>query len=141
MTTDERVDGYVAKLPTELHAVAASLRAVLVGFGHKLTETSKWTQPGYELNGPVCGLKAVSDLGILARCRIDGAGCSARNWRFDETPRADHESRSRPPGLAPLLDGGIGRAAGLGENLLRPAFRLERNVWSEVVYGHVVAGR
>ena len=58
MTTDERVDGYLAKMPSEMHAVAAMLRAVLVGFGPKLTETYKWAQPVYELNGPVCGFRA-----------------------------------------------------------------------------------
>ena len=52
LTTDERVDGYLAKMPSEMHAVAAMLRAMLVGFGPKLTETYKWAQPVYEPNGP-----------------------------------------------------------------------------------------
>lgn len=52
------VDSYLAQLSNEQRAIAAALRAAVSAAAPGATETIKWSQPVFELNGPICWIKA-----------------------------------------------------------------------------------
>jgi hypothetical protein len=52
------VNDYVKKLPAEQASIVTALRQVVVAAAPAATETIKWAQPVYELNGPMIFIKA-----------------------------------------------------------------------------------
>ena len=52
------VDSYVAQLSVEQRAIADALRAAVIAAAPGATESIKWSQPVFELGGPICWIKA-----------------------------------------------------------------------------------
>ncbi len=52
------VDAYIASLPPEQAKIVSTIRGIIRKAAPKASESFKWAQPVYEVNGPFCYIKA-----------------------------------------------------------------------------------
>ena len=58
---EKTVDDYVATLPADQAAIAEALRGVVRTAVPEATESIKWAQPVYDLNGPMAWMKGFTN--------------------------------------------------------------------------------
>jgi hypothetical protein len=58
MAADKRVDDYIAGLAAPQRALAEALRALVEAGAPQAALRFKWSQPVFELGGPLCWIKA-----------------------------------------------------------------------------------
>jgi hypothetical protein len=58
MSAEQRIDDYIAALAAPQRALAQTLRGLVESALPEAVPAFKWSQPVFEVNGPVCWIKA-----------------------------------------------------------------------------------
>jgi hypothetical protein len=96
------VDDYIGALDPDRRSTAEALRAVIRAAEPSATESIKWGQPVYEINGPFVALKAFPRWVTLTFWRgaqlaetnsiLEGDGDRMRHIRFSDAAAVDQQS-------------------------------------------------